>query len=58
MSLFMKEGGLNINLNLIQGSQQNLETWTTWRLEFYPSRSRNNMEFVQKSEKTKTKQEI
>ncbi len=41
-----------------QGSQHNLETWKTWRYEFYLSRSRNSLEFSQNSKKTWTKQEI
>ncbi len=39
-------------------AQQNLETWKTWRFELYLSRSRNSLEFVVKSEKTWTKEQI
>ncbi len=39
------------SVSIVQGSQQNLEIWKTWRFEFYLSRSRNGMEFVPKSEK-------
>ncbi len=31
-----------------QGSQQNLDTWKTWRFDFYLSRSRNGLEFIPK----------
>ncbi len=31
--------------------ERNLETWKTWRFEFYLSSSRNSLEFVPKSEK-------
>ncbi len=41
-----------------QASQRNLETWKTWRFEYYLSRSRNSLEFIPKSQKTWTKHEI
>ncbi len=41
-----------------QGSQQNLETWKTWRFEFYLSSSRNSLEIIPKPEKTWTEQDI
>ncbi len=43
---------------LNHGSQWNLEIWKTWRFEYYLSRSRNSLEFMPKSQKTWTKQEI
>ncbi len=43
---------------IVQRSQRNLETWKTWRFEYYLSRSRNSLEFIPKSQNSSTKQEI